>query len=119
MKVNIEKIAGYDGGNWRFWGSTGLAGSSGIGCPKARASPGWGLFDSMARDAASGGSDMEVLVAFDGPAASRRYFGVRFYLGDLSGWPVDLVAEKGLCPSCAHTSNKSGSMSDSKGRKCG
>ena len=39
---------------------------------------------------------MDVLVAFDGPATSERYFGVLFYLEDLLGRPVDLVTEKAL-----------------------
>lgn len=38
------------------------------------------LFGSTARDSASAGSDVNVLVAFDGPATSARYFGVQFYL---------------------------------------
>jgi len=43
-----------------------------------------------------------VLVAFDGPAHSKRYFGVLSCLGDLLGRPVELVTEKALraelCP---------------------
>jgi uncharacterized protein len=35
-------------------------------------------------------------VDFDGPATSKRYFGVQFYLEDLLGCPVDLVTEKAL-----------------------
>jgi len=56
------------------------------------------LFGSVARDAAQDGSDVDVLVAFDGPATSARYFGVQFYLEDLFGCPVDLVTEKALRP---------------------
>lgn len=56
------------------------------------------LFGSTARDAARADSDVDVLVAFDGPATSRRYFGVQFYLEDLLGQPVDLVTEKALRP---------------------
>ena len=56
------------------------------------------LFGSTARDAATSGSDVDVLVAFDGPATSRRYFGVQFYLEDLLGCPVDLVTERALRP---------------------
>jgi predicted nucleotidyltransferase len=44
-----------------------------------------GLFGSAARDAATDRSDIDVLVAFDGPATSKRYFGVMFYLEDLLG----------------------------------
>ncbi|MBF0134452.1 MAG: nucleotidyltransferase family protein [Magnetococcales bacterium] len=56
------------------------------------------LFGSMARDDAREGSDVDLLVAFDGPATSARYFGAQFYLEDLLGCPVDLVTEKGLRP---------------------
>lgn len=56
------------------------------------------LFGSIARDAATSKSDIDILVAFDGPATSRRYFGVQFYLEDLLGCPVDLVTEKALRP---------------------
>lgn len=54
------------------------------------------VFGSMARDAAGADSDVDVLVAFGGPATSERYFGVLFYLEDLLGRPVDLVTEKAL-----------------------
>lgn len=54
------------------------------------------LFGSAARDAARPGSDVDVLVSFDGSASSARYFGVQFYLEDLLGRPVDLVTEKAL-----------------------
>lgn len=43
-------------------------------------------------------SDIDVLVAFAGPATSRRYFGVLFYLEGLLGRSVDLVTEKPLRP---------------------
>jgi len=56
------------------------------------------LFGSTARDTATSSSDIDVLVAFDGPATSKRYFGVQFYLEDLLGCPVDLVTEKALRP---------------------
>ena len=56
------------------------------------------LFGSTARDAASSGSDIDILIAFDGPATSKRYFGAQFYLEDLLGNPVDLVTEKALRP---------------------
>ncbi len=54
------------------------------------------LFGSSARDSASAESDIDILVAFDGPATSQRYFGVQFYLEDVLGRPVDLVTEKAL-----------------------
>lgn len=56
------------------------------------------LFGSVVREAASAGCDVDVLVAFDGPATSARYFGVQFYLEDLLGCTVDLVTEKALRP---------------------
>ncbi|WP_404416180.1 nucleotidyltransferase family protein [Vreelandella aquamarina] len=54
------------------------------------------LFGSAARGTATTSSDIDVLVSFDGPTTSRRYFGVQFYLEDLLGCPVDLVTEKAL-----------------------
>lgn len=54
------------------------------------------LFGSRAREQAREDSDADVLVGFDGPASSARYFGVQFYLEDLLGCPVDLVTEKAL-----------------------
>ena len=56
------------------------------------------LFGSMVRDTATADSDVDVLVSFDGPATSARYFGVQFYLEDLLGRPVDLVTERALRP---------------------
>lgn len=56
------------------------------------------LFGSTSRDAAGPDSDIDILIAFDGPATSKRYFGVQFYLEDLLGVPVDLVTEKALRP---------------------
>ena len=56
------------------------------------------LFGSTARDEARDDSDIDILVAFDGPATSKRYFGVLFYLEDQLGLPVDLVTEKALRP---------------------
>lgn len=56
------------------------------------------LFGSTARDTATAGSDVDVLVAFDGPATSARFFGVQFYLEDQLGCPVDLVTDKALRP---------------------
>lgn len=50
------------------------------------------------REHAREDSDADFLVAFDGPANSTRYFGLQFYLEDLLGCPVDLVAEKALRP---------------------
>ena len=54
------------------------------------------LFGSAARDETGPDSDIDILVSFDGPATSKRYFGVLFYLEDLLGRPVDLVTDKAL-----------------------
>ncbi len=54
------------------------------------------LFGSTARDEAGPDSDVDIVVGFDGPATSTRYFGVQFILEDALGCPVDLVTEKAL-----------------------
>ena len=54
------------------------------------------LFGSFARDDTHEESDIDVLVGFGGPATSRSYFGVQFYIEDLFGRQVDLVTTKGL-----------------------
>lgn len=54
------------------------------------------LFGSVARDQASASSDLDLLVRFDGPATSRTYFGVQFYIEDLLGHRVDLVTDNAL-----------------------
>jgi len=56
------------------------------------------LFGSVARDESDRQSDVDVLVRFDGPATSKRYFGLLFYLEDLLGCSVDLVTDKALRP---------------------
>ena len=56
------------------------------------------LFGSTVRDQARDSSDVDVLVEFDGPATSDRYFGLQFYLEDLLGCSVDLVTDKALRP---------------------
>ena len=59
---------------------------------------GLALVGSFARDQATDTSDIDILVRFDGPATSKAYFGVQFYLEDLLGRPVDLVTEKAVRP---------------------
>ena len=54
------------------------------------------LFGSVARGTASENSDVDVLVAFDGPPDADPYFGVQFHIEDLLGRPVDLVTETAL-----------------------
>ena len=56
------------------------------------------LFGSTVRDEAGPDSDVDVVVDFDGPATSERYFGVQFRLEDELGRPVDLVSNKALRP---------------------
>ena len=56
------------------------------------------LFGSTAHDDARDNSDVDILVGFDEPATSERYFGVQFYLEDQLGCQVDLVTEKALRP---------------------
>ena len=54
------------------------------------------LFGSTARNEARTDSDIDIVVAFDGPATSERYFGVQFLLEDNLGKSVDLVTDKAL-----------------------
>jgi uncharacterized protein len=54
------------------------------------------LFGSTARGTAGKGSDVDVLVSFNGPASSRQYLGAQFYLEDLLKCPFDLVTDKAL-----------------------
>ena len=56
------------------------------------------LFGSTARGDTGDASDIDILVSFDGPATSARYFGTQFYLEDLFGCAIDLVTEKALRP---------------------
>lgn len=50
------------------------------------------LFGSTARNAARSDSDIDILVAFNGPATSERYFGVQFYLDDMIGFAEKVIA---------------------------
>jgi predicted nucleotidyltransferase len=54
------------------------------------------LFGSFARNSARDDSDVDIIIGFDGPATSDRYFGAQFFLEDLLGRNVDLVTEKAL-----------------------
>lgn len=56
------------------------------------------LFGSTARGEAAPDSDLDILVRFDGPATSKRYFGVQFYLEDLTGLSIDLATDNALRP---------------------
>ena len=59
---------------------------------------GLALFGSFARNQAADTSDVDILVTFDGPATSRAYFGVQFYIEDLVGRRVDLTTDRALRP---------------------
>ena len=54
------------------------------------------LFGSTVRDEAREDSDVDIVVSFDGPATSKKYFGVQFLLEDELGQAVDLVTDKAL-----------------------
>ncbi len=54
------------------------------------------IFDSTARNTASPNSDVDILVGFNGPATSKRFFGVQFSIEGELGCRVDLVTEKAL-----------------------
>lgn len=54
------------------------------------------LFGSTARNEAREESDVDVLVDFDGPANSKNYFGLLFFLEDLFNRHIDLVTTKAL-----------------------
>jgi len=56
------------------------------------------LFGSAARDELRDDSDVDVLVGFAGPATYDAYFGLKDYLEQLLGRPVDLVTQRGLKP---------------------
>jgi hypothetical protein len=76
------------------------------------------LFGSIARNTATIKSDVDVLVAFDGPATSKRYFGVQFYLEDLLGFARSTWSlKKPYDQNSAPTSNKNKLMSDAGKRE--
>jgi len=54
------------------------------------------LFGSLARDELREGSEIDVLVDFQGRATFDGYMDLTFYLEHLFGMPVDLVTDKGL-----------------------
>lgn len=56
------------------------------------------LFGSVVRGEDRPDSDVDILVEFEGVATFDRYMGLRFFLEDLLGVPVDLVTRKALKP---------------------
>ena len=56
------------------------------------------LFGSTVRNEVTEDSDIDIVVSFDAPATSKKYFGVQFLLEDALSHPVDLVTEKAMRP---------------------
>lgn len=56
------------------------------------------LYGYFARDQATEGSDVDILVRFEPRPDWKRYFGVQFYLEDLLGRRVDLAMDGELRP---------------------
>ena len=56
------------------------------------------LFGSVARDEAGPGSDIDVLVTFEGRTRFRAFMGLQFELEELLGTGVDLVTPKAMKP---------------------
>lgn len=54
------------------------------------------LFGSLARDEATGESDIDLLVDFESTPSFSHFMKLRIYLEDLLGRKVDLVTENGL-----------------------
>lgn len=61
------------------------------------------LFGSLARDEARPDSDVDLLVEFDGPVTSQKFFDTKFFLEDLLGRRVDLVTEAAVHPGLRKT----------------
>ncbi|HQU45608.1 MAG TPA: nucleotidyltransferase family protein [Pirellulales bacterium] len=54
------------------------------------------IFGSVARNEARPGSDVDVLVEFDGRPTFDNYMGLKLYLEELFGVPVDLAIPSDL-----------------------
>ena len=59
------------------------------------------IFGSVARGEARPDSDIDFLVEFNGPTTFDQYMGLKIFLEDLLGRPVDLVTRKGVRPELA------------------
>jgi predicted nucleotidyltransferase len=57
-----------------------------------------GVFGSVARGDGGEGSDLDVLVTFEGPATFRQFMGLKLYLEDTFARPVDLATPNMLRP---------------------
>ena len=55
-----------------------------------------GLFGSVARGEARDDSDIDILLAFEGPATFDQYMDTKLLLEDALGRRVNLVTERGL-----------------------
>ena len=56
------------------------------------------VFGSVARDEAGPESDIDILVEFVDVATFDRYMGLKIYLEDLLGVPIDLATRRALKP---------------------
>ncbi len=56
------------------------------------------LFGSVARNEAGLGSDVDLLVVFEGKPTFDVFMDLKFYLEDLLGGTVDLVTDKAMRP---------------------
>ncbi len=56
------------------------------------------IFGSIARNEARSGSDVDILVEFQGKPTFNQYMKLKFFLQDMLGRPVDLVTAKALKP---------------------
>jgi predicted nucleotidyltransferase len=56
------------------------------------------IFGSVARGEEHPGSDVDILVEFEGRATFDRYMDTKFYLEELLGCKVDLVTPKAIKP---------------------
>jgi len=56
------------------------------------------LFGSLARDEGHAGSDVDLLVEFDGAATFDQFMDLKFFLEDLLSRRVDLVTRSALKP---------------------
>ena len=56
------------------------------------------VFGSVARGEARPGSDVDLLVDFDGPATFDRYVQLKFFLEDVLNQRIDLSTRQGIRP---------------------
>lgn len=61
------------------------------------------LFGSVARGEEGPQSDIDILVAFDGPCTFDQYMDLKFYLENLLLRKIDLVTEAALRPELRNT----------------